>query len=289
MSKSTAVPANLSGESPAPTLPGANLPWQQRREQLRAWLQQHPVPKVPLDEVDAHFDSMPAHYWEQVMDGDIAWSLETVHGFFEMIARPNTPATTPFMDWRAEPQSKTTRVMLCTWDRHGLLAKAAAAFSALKLNIRQADVYTRSDNVVLDVFHVSEADGRTAITPQHMEEVTFLLAGALSEPPRFASLWACSRHKFLAQGSQMPPRVVFDNDAAVESTIVRIEAGDRLGLLYDVLQALAELGLNIKQATVQTEKEVAKDAFHVTDESGHKITDDTRLTEIRSRIESSIT
>jgi [protein-PII] uridylyltransferase len=178
--------------------------------------------------------------------------------------------------------------MLCTWDRHGLLAKAAAAFSALKLNICKADVYTRSDDVVLDVFHVSEADGRTPITPQHLKEVTFLLAGALSEPPRFASLWACSRHKYLTQASGAPACVTFDNETS-DSTIVHIEASDRLGLLYDVLQALAELGLNIKQAAVQTEKNVAKDSFHVTDSTGEKITESSRLAEIRSRIEASIT
>jgi [protein-PII] uridylyltransferase len=288
MSKSTTVTANPSDESPALAAASFNAPWQQRREQLHAWLQQHPLAKVPLDEVDAHFEFMPAHYWEQATESDVVWSLETIHGFFEMIARPNTPATTPFMDWRAEPQSKTTRVMLCTWDRHGLLAKAAAAFSALKLNIRKAEVYTRSDDVVLDVFHLSEADGRTPITPQHMEEVTFLLAGALSEPPRFASLWACSRHKFLTQASKVSPRVTFDNDVATDSTVISMEAGDRLGLLYDILQALADVGVNIKQAAVQTESSVARDVFHVTDQNGHKITDPARLAEIRSRIESSI-
>lgn len=39
--------------------------------------------------------------------------------------------------------------MLCTWDRHSLAAKAAAALSAVGLKIVQADICTRADHIVL--------------------------------------------------------------------------------------------------------------------------------------------
>lgn len=276
---------NMSSFAPG----NREVSWQERRSHLREWLRDNSPEDVPGEEIEAHFASMPSHYWESVTESDLVWSLKTIHAFFEVIAQPNTPATTPFMDWRTAPQSNTARVMLCTWERQGLLAKAAAAFSALKLNICQAEVYTRSDDVVLDVFHISEADGRTPITSRHKEEVTFLLAGALSEPPRFASVWACSRHRHLTQTTQAPPRVAFDNESAAESTVVQIETHDRVGLLYDILQSLTELSLNIKQARVHTADGVAKDSLHVVNRDGGKIIDSDRLNEIRARIESSVT
>jgi UTP:GlnB (protein PII) uridylyltransferase len=178
-------------------------------------------------------------------------------------------------------------MMLCTWDRHGLLAKAAAALSALNISIVQADAYTREDNVVLDVFHVARARGLKPIDAQVQEEVGFLLAGALSEPPRFASVWAYSRHKYLARPASVPPRISFDINSDPENTIVSVEATDRLGFLYDLLQALADLDLEIKRARVSTQANTAKDQFRFTDTAGQKVTDLARLEEIRRQLASS--
>jgi len=179
--------------------------------------------------------------------------------------------------------------MLCTWDRHGLLAKAVAALSAVRLNILQADVFTRADNVVLDEFSITDAEGRSAVRPAQLEEMTFLLEGALSEPPRFASIWACSRHKFLAAPSLFAPRIICDNETSPDSTLVHIEAADRLGLLYDILQAIADAGLNIKQASIETEGNLARDTVHVTDERGQKLLDKGWLESLRARLEAALT
>src|SRR6266496_746299 len=188
-----------------------HLPWRERRDWYRARLEQQRLAGFSVEEVEAHFAGMPARYWERVTESELCWGLETVQGFLRTVATPNTPATTPFVNWRTVPQSNWTRVLLCTWDRQGLLAKAAAAFSAVRLNIRRADVFTRADNVVLDEFSISDANGREMVSPAQLEEMTFLLEGALSEPPRFASVWACSRHKFLALPSLLTPRITFDN------------------------------------------------------------------------------
>src|SRR6185503_9405419 len=126
-------PAIIAENEPAP------LPWPERRARLRAQLEQHLPAGIGRDEVDAHFESMPDHYWERANEADQVWGLETVHGFFRQIAAPNVPSTLPFVSWRQGPGQTCTRVMICTWDRQGLLAKAAAAFSAVRLNIQEAD------------------------------------------------------------------------------------------------------------------------------------------------------
>jgi [protein-PII] uridylyltransferase len=285
-------PETMSSKSSKPNLPDslsrANLPWSERRELLRTWLRQNPVPNIPLEEMKAHCDTMPPHYWESVSPIDLVWGIQAVHSFFEIISRPDVTATTPFLDWRPTPDSECVRVMLCTWDRHGLLAKAAAALSALNISIVQADVYTRTDNVALDTFHVARAKGLKPIDAQVQDEVGFLLAGALSEPPRFASVWAYSRHKYLARPAAVPPHISFDIGSDPENTIVSVEATDRLGFLYDLLQALADLGLEIKRARVSTHAATAKDQFCVTDTAGQKVTDRARLDEIRRRLQSSL-
>ena len=269
--------------------PDDGLTWRERRDWFRSRLQQSPVAGLSPDEVEVHFNLMPAHYWERVTEADLIWGLETIHGFFKLVASPHTPPTAPFVDWRSLAPSPGARVLLCTWNRHGLLAKCAAAFSAVRLNIRRAEVYTRADNVVLDSFQLAEVTGAVPVNAVQLQEMSFVLEGALSEPPRFASVWACSRHKYLAQPGTTAPQISFDNDSAPGHTLIRLEAPDRLGLLYDLLQALADAGLEIAQADIETEANLARDVLHVTDALGQKVLAPDRLAEIRAGIHAALT
>jgi [protein-PII] uridylyltransferase len=280
-----------STQSPAPPAgpePGFDLSWQARRQWFRARLAHEPLSGGSPEEIAAHFDCMPAYYWERVNLEDLVWGLTTIRSFFKLLTAPGVSPTTPILDCRQLPHRGLTRVMLCTWDRHGLLAKAAAAFSAARLNILEADVFTRSDNVVLDVFWVADSDGRGGATPRQLEEMSFLVEGALSQPPRFASVWACLRHKYLAPPSQFPARITFDNFSSPASTLVRVEATDRLGLLYDILQAVADTDLTITQARIQTENKLAHDLLQVTDAQGGKVVDALHLEDLRRNIESAL-
>jgi [protein-PII] uridylyltransferase len=186
--------------------------------------------------------------------------------------------------WKAVPDQGFTKVMLCTWDRHGLLAKVASAFSAVRINIIQADAFTRADSLVLDVFRVREAEPSHVRDATRLSEMVFILDGALRQSPSFASYWACTRHKFLALPAATPPYVCFDNEGSSDCTILRLEAHDRLGLLADILQALADSGLNIAQAFIDTDEDLAQDLFHFTDVAGLKIIDPAQLRFIRRRL-----
>src|SRR5437899_9381019 len=121
---------DLAGEEIAPR--------EERRERLRARIEQQSRPDISIEEIEAHFSGMPADYWGHVIEADLVWSLETIHGFLKLITSPKIAPTTPFVSWRHDTQSRCARVLLCTWDRRGLLAKAAAAFSAVRSNILQA-------------------------------------------------------------------------------------------------------------------------------------------------------
>jgi len=260
----------------------------QRRERKREWfahcLESLHDAELTQEEIDAHLNGMPARYWDSVDQVELLWGVETIHKFLREVARADSPATMPIIDMRHRPKSGATQLMLCTWDRQGLLAKVAGCLSAMRINILQADVYTRADGVVLDTFRICEPEGSPVSNPSRLQELGFLIDGALSEPPRFASLWACSRHKFLSAASMGPPFVSFDNLSWPDATVLTVEAPDRLGLLYDILSALADLRVNICHSVIDTDDELARDIFYVVDQEGRKIVDAAAQQNVRNTI-----
>jgi|SRR4051812_34379413 [protein-PII] uridylyltransferase len=259
------------------------------RQSLHSWIKWHAPPGIDAEEIEAHFQAMPARYWERVNEGELLWGLETIHKFLKLVSEPNSPAVSPVLAHL--PDGRCTKVMICTWDRHGLLAKAAAAFSAVRINVLQADVFTRADNIVLDVFRICEAKPNFPITEGRLEEMLFLLEGALSEPPRFASFWASLGHRVLpeTQSQSQKPVLAFDTASSPDHTILRVEAGDRLGLLSDILASLADSNVNIDQALIDTRDGKAIDLFCLRDTHHGKIVDPARLDLIRQRLLEAIT
>ncbi len=243
---------------------------------------------ICADEIDAHFKGMPSRYWERVDMQELVWGLEVVHKFLEKIAEPACPGTTPVLDWKHFPKLGYTKVMLCTWDRQGLLAKAASAFSAVSVNILHAQAYTRADQIVLDVFQVCDSEHRPVGNPHRLEQMLFLLEGSLSDPPRFASFWAAAGHKCESREAPEILSISFQNDEPGAHTILRIETDDRIGLLSDILDALTRGGVNVDQALIETPDYLACDTFSIYDNAGEKILDPGRLACIRELIAGAI-
>ena len=65
-----------------------------------------------------------------------------------------------------------------------------------------------------------------------------------------------------------PPAVRFDDAASTTATVVEVHAPDRIGVLYRVTRAFAELDLDIRTAKVQTLGDQVVDAFYVTHTDG---------------------
>ena len=70
---------------------------------------------------------------------------------------------------------------------------------------------------------------------------------------------------------------------------MRLQTADRLGLLGDVLQSLTDSELNIDQAVVETENDIAADVFYVTDLKGAKIVAPAQLNAIRKALVEAVT
>jgi len=70
--------------------------------------------------------------------------------------------------------------------------------------------------------------------------------------------------------------------------VIEVKCPDRLGLLYLVTRAMAELGLDIATARIATEIDQAVDTFYVHDGRGGKIERPESMDRVREALEQAL-
>jgi [protein-PII] uridylyltransferase len=233
---------------------------------------------------------MPPRYFNFRGADDITMHIRTCRQFFRQLRKEDSGSfLRPVLRWVAHPEQGTSELILISWDRHLLLAKAAGALAAAGLNILSADLFLRADGIVIDLFRVCT----TSLTPVTSEKtigtVSELLACACTgEEIDFAGLIRSQDNGTAASvpgwTDDFPVFAGVHNEPKRDYTTVEIQAVDRIGLLYAIFNAIGSLGMEITHARINTEKGAAVDSFCVTDAHGQKITDPAILTTLRREV-----
>jgi [protein-PII] uridylyltransferase len=105
-------------------------------------------------------------------------------------------------------------------------------------------------------------------------DVERAVAGGLAITARLAEQARTYRRRRATQARPPgPPKVVFDDGASSDATVVEVHCASKIGVLYRITSALAEVGLDIRHATVQTVGMSVVDTFYVRTRDGSRVTD----------------
>lgn len=261
-----------------------------RKNHLRTIVLPQLPPDIHEDEIEAHFAHMPIRYWRRIGEKELLWHFEAMHSFFINLMESEEGEHPPEVRWRHFHDRGYSEVLICSWDRHGLFAKIAGSFAAARVNILSADIYTRKDNLVLDLFHVCDMQHRAVEEENRLDHMTRTLKDSLSGNWNlsFGDLirkeYESMRHLPMQGDERFPTTVGFNNEDSYDHTILEIQTPDRLGLLYHILHTLTECDLNIELARINTENGAAMDVFYITGPEGQKITREAELGRIRSSL-----
>jgi [protein-PII] uridylyltransferase len=195
------------------------------------------------------------------------------------------------LKWAPVPEYSLSQITVCTKDKPGLFAEIVGAFASQQVSILDAAVFTRSDGIAIDSFHVVDGKTEGPLTSTKWAIVKRVMRAALGgERTVERMIRRAERSPIEAQKTMSSLRrgVSLDNIASATSTIIDVKAPDRIGLLYDIASTIFDLGLDISVARIATDERQARDAFYVSDREGGKITDALRLEEIRRRIEEAL-
>ncbi|HEU0007859.1 MAG TPA: HD domain-containing protein, partial [Terriglobia bacterium] len=191
------------------------------------------------------------------------------------------------IEWVDHSEQGYSDMILVTRDHPGLFAQIAGGLSAFNLNILSAQLNTRDDGLVFDVFQVGSLGGTHQLHREDQPRVEKLLKKVISGQVDIDEyLKSHSKPRTTSEGPRFsfPSRIRIDNDVSPAATVIEVQAGDRLGLGYRIASTLASFNLNIVFAKLATEKSHAFDVFYVRDSGGGKVTEPGRLKEIEERL-----
>ena len=245
------------------------------------------------DELEAHFRNLPRYYYAIQSPQEIASHLGLVHRFMHHQLDEVDQALAPVIAWRNEPDRGFTTMQICTWDRAGLFSKICGALTASGLNILGAEIFSRTDGIVLDEFFATDAKTGTLAKKEERERFEELITRTLNSDEvdlhEIIMKQKLPRSPYRKQALEKMPTVIrFDNTTSETKTIIDIETEDRIRLLYFISQTLNALDLDISLAKICTEKGAAIDSFYVTERDGRKLESKERQAEVEKKLRTSL-
>ncbi|MDZ4288789.1 MAG: [protein-PII] uridylyltransferase [Prosthecobacter sp.] len=261
-------------------------------EELRAEVEKKLEPDFAR-EIEAHFQNMPRSYFNFREPDQIVAHIRQFREFFTRLVEEKAEAgLLPVMAWQDHVEQGYSELTVTCWDRHLLLARISGALAAQGINILSADLYQRSDFVVLDIFRVCNTNFAAVTSKSARQRVDQAVRDAfLQQTFDFGPAIAATRKAIPGNDeimAEIPQRVHINNELSPDQTVVELQVVDRLGLLYDLFMAIGNLDMEVTHARINTEKGVAIDAIYVQDEDGKKLLGHKRLAALQRSIDEAV-
>jgi [protein-PII] uridylyltransferase len=190
--------------------------------------------------------------------------------------------------WETEKEIRA-KVTVCTKDRYGLFSKITGSMFLNRLNILEAQIHTWENGIALDTFWVEDL---TKDIERRLQQFKKDLKETLSGKVPLKDLLS-KRDESNGIKQKVIPRVSeevkINNKDSDFYTIVEVTGEDRLGILYEITQALTDHGCNIHFARISTLGNRIVDVFYVQDEWGEKIKEKNRTDQLKKTILSQLT
>jgi [protein-PII] uridylyltransferase len=203
---------------------------------------------------------------------DVTWSLFPSAEVLARMAEGNT-----WIDITAD------RVTVVAPDRPGLFGRIAGVLTLHGLDVLGAQAHSDVQGVAASEFRVALPRGRDVPAVRVAEDLSRALADQLAIEARLAERARSYRRRRPASAQRVEARVEIDNELSSNATLVEVHALDGVGVLYRITKALAEVGLDIRHARVQTLGSEVVDSFSVRNSTG-KVTDPFHLAELERAV-----
>ncbi|GIX03313.1 MAG: bifunctional uridylyltransferase/uridylyl-removing enzyme [Planctomycetaceae bacterium] len=238
--------------------------------------------ELSLEEVSKHLQHFPSHYWLATPPERLAEDLLAIRQLQpqDILTDAAYDHETSTMEYRVITSEQVTR---------GCFHKLTGVLSALRMEILSALICTSDTGIIIDSYRVIDHDHAGEVPDFRREEVRQMIQRVLRGDQAVDELFHKRRrvvsHQRRGPVSDLPSRIVFDNDASDRCTVLDVFAHDRPGLLYTIARTLFEYGLSVELARIATHFDQVVDVFYITTLEGEKLTQPERLQALQSALE----
>jgi len=238
-----------------------------RRGETLAQLHQ----SLPQDTLNHYAEHLPDRYLSTYSPEEILSHIKMAQDLGKEVL---------LVGWSREEEVRA-RVTICTKDRYGLFSKIAGSMFLNRLNILEAQIHTWGNGIALDTFYVEDPTGEIERRLQQFKkDLKEILSGKISLKlllsQREESGWI--QKKVIPK---VPGEAKVNNRDSDFYTIIEITGEDRLGVLYEITQALTDCGCDIHFARISTLGNRVVDVFYVQDEWGEKIVEREKINHLK--------
>jgi [protein-PII] uridylyltransferase len=247
------------------------------------------MPDDFITEIKQHFDRTPAAAFAYRGAPFISTHIKAVRNFLRDEDGGENPNAF-CAQWLDHPDKGYSELILASRDRPLLLEKLCCALASEQVNILSADLFTRTDDIVVNIFRVCttnfEPVSNEASRKRFTDVFTKILESETYEPETYLKRKANFLKPRTETGLTVPVRAHVSNDLHPTCTTVEIQAPDRIGLLHDLFHTVNEAGLDTAHARICTEKGVAMDTLYITTHDDKQIEDPTTLRALEEKFNS---
>lgn len=232
--------------------------------------------------VERFLGRMPGRYFAFATSETAPEALLATERYDRRLARTGRP---PLIA-SARGLGYSTRILVATGDRPGLLASIAGVLAAHRIDVLRADVFSTADGVAIDFFVVEGPLGGE-LDRERWRRARRDLAAVLEGRVSLEDFMARKLRPSGLPARHMPSvrqRVSVDNESSSRFTVIDVFAEDRRGLLYAISSALHRASLVIGVARIATEGNQAIDSFYVSGPAGEKIVDPERIRALEAHL-----
>ncbi|SHJ83184.1 UTP--GlnB (protein PII) uridylyltransferase, GlnD [Rubritalea squalenifaciens DSM 18772] len=241
------------------------------------------------EQLEHHFERMPRNYFRYRNSQNLAIHIRAVRRFLRR-HEDNPERIQTDLRWISREDRAYTELIVTTWNKSYLIEKVSCALAANEINIIAADVYTRTDNIVCDIFHVCTVDHKPVTDSKTKKKVKEVFDQLMQQEDYDSSLYLKRKRNFLRKDKNegalpFPVRAFVNQHLSSKYTAIEIQALDRIGLLHDLFLHIGKCGLATVHARICTEKGAAMDTIYVSNLDGTKVTDPEKLRELETTIQ----
>jgi [protein-PII] uridylyltransferase len=213
----------------------------------------------------AYARRLPDAYW---LAEPLEWQIANARQVAKAEARIGEPI--PSVIAANDADSNATRISVFTPDREGLFFRICAGLATAGANIIDARVHTTRDGMALDNLLVLDSQGRAYADKRLRNRLVRSVEAALTsaQPPRLPS---AERTGPRTTAFRVAPSVVIAERASSRTTVVEVNALDRIALLAALARAIHDCKHRIHSAHIATYGERAVDVFYLTRADGKKL------------------